>query len=188
MEYHIFSSLTYLALFLSLCRISNHPHLHHLSFSFVTTDNFNWQFPWMHYILFLDLITFISFKFFIELIEGYPVPFAANYTCGNVLALGASMFLCGPKRQFRNMMDERRRVTSITYLSCLASTLACVFIPMPWQLRLIILLILLVTQFVASLWYSLSYIPYGRATALRFIKRTLGLTERSLVASSEEGV
>lgn len=126
-----------------------------------------------------DLITFMSFKFFVQLIEGYPVPFAINYTTGNVLALGASCFLCGPRRQFKNMFDERRRYTSILYLSCLGGTLAVVFVPLQWAIKLATLLCLLLTQCGASFWYSLSYIPYGRKTFLNLAKRTLGLNESS---------
>lgn len=121
----------------------------------------------------------MSFKFFIKLIEGYPVPFAVNYTTGNLLALGASWFLCGPRRQFKVMFDERRRYTSIVYLSCLGGTLAVVFIPLQWAVKLALLLLLLLTQCGSSFWYSLSYIPYGRRTALGVIKRTLGLNETS---------
>jgi ABC-type sugar transport system permease subunit len=120
----------------------------------------------------------MSFKFFIRLIEGEPVPFALNYSFGNVLALASSWFLCGPKRQYRNMFDEKRKLTSLTYLSCLVGTLVVVFIPLPTGLRLGLLLLLLVTQCGASLWYSLSYIPYGRKTALNIIKRTFGLNEQ----------
>lgn len=47
------------------------------------------------------LIAFFSFRFFIRLVEGNPVPFAVNYTTGHVLQLLASMFLCGPRRQFK---------------------------------------------------------------------------------------
>ena len=47
------------------------------------------------------LIAFFSFRFFIRLVEGNPLPFAINYTFGHILQLLASMFLCGPKRQFR---------------------------------------------------------------------------------------
>ena len=124
-----------------------------------------------------DLITFMSFKFFIELIEGYPVPFALNYSFGNILSLMSSCFLCGPRKQFKNLFDEKRRQTSIIYLSCLGSTLVVVFLPLNWVLQLILLLCLLITQCLSSFWYSLSYIPYGRRTVTRVIKRTLGLND-----------
>jgi hypothetical protein len=47
------------------------------------------------------LIAFFSFRFFIKLIEGNPLPFAFNYSFGHISQLLASTFLCGPKRQFR---------------------------------------------------------------------------------------
>ena len=47
------------------------------------------------------MIAFFSFRFFIELVEGYPIPFALNYTFGHILQLLASTFLCGPKQQFK---------------------------------------------------------------------------------------
>ena len=52
------------------------------------------------------LIGFMSFRFFIRLVEGNPLPFAINYTFGHILQLLASMFLCGPKRQFRYVDDK----------------------------------------------------------------------------------
>lgn len=125
------------------------------------------------------MIAFFSFRFFIHLIEGNPLPFALNYTFGHILQLAASTFLCGPKRQFKNMFDKHRRDTSIVYLSCLVLTLLFVFLPLPGPLKLIILLLLMMIQFCASIWYSLSYIPYGRRTVAQFIKRQLGIEEAS---------
>jgi len=121
------------------------------------------------------MITFMSFKFFIQLIEGNPVPFALNYTTGNMLAISASGFLCGPKRQLRNMFDDRRKHVTTVYLSCLASTLIVTFVPLPWALKLAVLVSLLLTQCGANIWYSLSYVPYGRKTALRLGKKFLGI-------------
>lgn len=121
------------------------------------------------------LITFMSFKFFVKLIEGDPVPFAVNYTVGNILAMSASGFLCGPKRQFRNMFDKKRKTVSIVYLSCLASTLIVVFLPLYSAVKLTTLFLLLISQCGANVWYSLSYVPLGRRTALKLAKRYLGL-------------
>jgi predicted membrane channel-forming protein YqfA (hemolysin III family) len=78
---------------------------------------------------------------------------------------------------YRSMFDEKRRITSIVYLSCLGSTMVVVFLPLPGSLKLITLLLLTITQFSASVWYSLSYVPYGRRTLLRFAKNRLGLEE-----------
>lgn len=78
------------------------------------------------------------------------------------------------------MFDEKRRWTSITYLSCLAGTLLVVFCPLPKKVRdikLPLILLLMLVQFGASVWYTLSYIPYGRRTATKCIKRQLGMNE-----------
>jgi len=121
------------------------------------------------------LIQFLSFTFFIELIEGDPVPFVVLYTFGNILSLGSSMFLAGPKKQMKNMFDEKRRFTSITYLSSLLLTLVVAFVKFDDTARLLLLLVLVVVQFCASTWYMLSYIPFGRKTATNFAKSTLGM-------------
>ena len=64
----------------------------------------------------------------------------------------------------------------MVYLGCLAVTLILIFIPLkPHFLKLLILVSLTMAQFAASCWYSLSYIPYGRRTALRILFKTLGL-------------
>lgn len=75
------------------------------------------------------------------------------------------------------MFDDKRRLTSITYLSCLVSTLVVLFLPLPRLVRFLVLVLLTLTQFCASVWYSLSYIPYGRRTVSRFLTRQLGLGE-----------
>jgi len=54
-----------------------------------------------------------------------------------------------------------------------------IFVPLPGTLKLITLLLLTITQFCASIWYSLSYIPYGRRTALRMLKNSLGIEDSS---------
>ena len=125
------------------------------------------------------MIAFFSFRFFVHLVAGNPIPFACNYTFGHILQLLASMFLCGPKRQFKNMFDEKRRTTSTVYLSCLGATLVIIFLPLPSLLKLLVLLMLMLTQFCASCWYSLSYIPFGRRTALRVLRNALGLQDEA---------
>lgn len=38
-----------------------------------------------------------------SLVQGNPIPFVVMYTVGNILAIMSSMFLAGPKRQWKNM-------------------------------------------------------------------------------------
>jgi len=78
----------------------------------------------------------------------------------------------------RKMFDASRWETSIVYLSCLVATLVVVFLGfIPDTVKLLILLSLMFTQFCASCWYSLSYIPFGRRTALSLMKRVVGIEE-----------
>lgn len=124
------------------------------------------------------LITFLSFGMFVELVEGDPVPFVLIYTFGNILSLCSSGFLVGPKRQFKNMFDRQRKWTSVVYLATLLTTLVVCFIPMDGSAKLSILVLLLLIQLCSSLWYSLSYIPFARKAAKKFMKSAVGLDDQ----------
>lgn len=121
------------------------------------------------------LITFLSFSFFVDLLDGNPVPFVFLYTIGNVISLLSSMFLCGPKQQFKNMFDDKRKVTTIVFLSSLLLSIIVCFIKFNKGSKLAILILLLIVQFLASVWYSLSYIPFARRAVLKCCKNTLGV-------------
>jgi len=119
------------------------------------------------------LMSFVSLKLIFKLVEGNPAPFVFLYTSGNLLSLLSSTFLSGPKRQFKNMFDEKRRTTSIIYLSTLSTSILVCFIPLPAAAKMGVLVLLLLVQMSASLWYTLSYVPYGRATARRMLRSVL---------------
>lgn len=114
-------------------------------------------------------MTFLSFRLFIKLVLGNPAPFVFLYTCGNIISLLSSIFLSGPTRQLRLMLDEKRYVTSITYLIALCVSIVVCFIPMKTGIKIACLVLLLLIQMCANIWYTLSYIPYGRATVRRMI-------------------
>ncbi len=120
------------------------------------------------------LITFSSFNYFEDLIAGNPVPFVIIYTLGNIMSLLSSMFLCGPKRQVQRMFDDKRKITTIVYLSTLAASIIICLIPFDATAKLIILVILLMTQFFSSIWYTLSYIPMARRAVLKCFKKEFG--------------
>lgn len=77
------------------------------------------------------LMTFMSFRLFVKLVEGNPAPFVFLYSSGNLLSLMSSMFLVGPSKQFKSMFDEKRQTTSIIYLVTLTCSIAVCFVPMP---------------------------------------------------------
>mmetsp|Transcript_4616 Transcript_4616/g.6954 ORF Transcript_4616/g.6954 Transcript_4616/m.6954 type:complete len:252 (-) Transcript_4616:148-903(-) len=123
------------------------------------------------------LMTFMSFRLFIKLVEGNPAPFVFLYSSGNILSLMSSMFLSGPARQLKSMFDEKRWLTSTVYLVSLTCSIAICFIPIPTGPKIGLLVLLLLVQMSASLWYTLSYIPYGRATAKRMLRSVLPTDE-----------
>mmetsp|Transcript_10977 Transcript_10977/g.16558 ORF Transcript_10977/g.16558 Transcript_10977/m.16558 type:complete len:249 (-) Transcript_10977:128-874(-) len=119
------------------------------------------------------LMSFVSLKLIFKLVEGNPAPFVFMYTSGNLLSLLSSTFLSGPSRQFKNMFDDKRKTTSIIYLSTLGTSIVVCFIPLPALPKMGVLVLLLLVQMCASLWYTLSYVPYGRATARRMLRSVM---------------
>ena len=126
-------------------------------------------------------VTFGSFKHFIGLMEGNPVPFVLTYSLGNLCSLLASLFLVGPHRQLANMFDETRKVTPIVFLASLFLVLVLCFVNMENILKLTLLVTLVLVQFFASLWYSLSYIPFARNTVVKIGREKFGYADESFV-------
>ena len=128
-------------------------------------------------------VTFGSFKHFIGLMEGNPVPFVLTYSLGNLCSLLASLFLVEPHRQLANMFDETRKVTTIVFLASLFLVLVLVlcFVNMENILKLTLLVTLVLVQFFASLWYSLSYIPFARNTVVKIGREKFGYADESFV-------
>ncbi|XP_041461279.1 vesicle transport protein SFT2B-like [Lytechinus variegatus] len=84
--------------------------------------------------------------------------FAILYCFGTVIALSGTLFLMGPINQLKNMFKEKRIIATLIMLLMIALTLmaACW-----WQITILAILFCFL-QFLASLWYSISYIPYAR--------------------------
>jgi len=72
------------------------------------------------------------------------------------------MFLMGPWRQIKNMFDPSRLIATLVYLGLLVITLVVAF-KFP---NIPLLIVLVVLQFAALVWYTASYIP-GAQMAIR---------------------
>eukprot|EP00913_Durusdinium_trenchii_P010260 g9621.t1 len=92
--------------------------------------------------------------------------FAELYTLGNLLALVGTLFLAGPRRQLRRMGREKRWIASLCFVVSMVLTLLVALSPGKWHGRTLILLLLVLVQWAALIWYTLSYIPFGQRTAL----------------------
>ncbi|DAZ94968.1 TPA: hypothetical protein N0F65_000063 [Lagenidium giganteum] len=109
-----------------------------------------------------------------KLVHGHPAPFAITYTIGNLLSLGCTMFFVGPCKQVQTMFHSKRRISAIIYLLFIIVTLILCFSPnFPYRVALVMLSV--TCQFVALIWYTLSYVPYGRRIALGCCKRLCGM-------------
>ncbi|XP_047497426.1 vesicle transport protein SFT2A-like isoform X1 [Penaeus chinensis] len=89
------------------------------------------------------------------------VLFAIFYTLGNVMALSSTCFLMGPVNQCKKMFAKTRIIATIIMFVALIMTLIAAFVVHKKGLALLMVLI----QFLAMTWYSLSYIPYARDAA-----------------------
>ncbi|KAH9713016.1 Vesicle transport protein [Citrus sinensis] len=88
-----------------------------------------------------------------------PIKFGITFTFGNLLSLGSTAFLIGPKRQVTMMLDPARIYATAIYL---ASMIIALFSALYVHNKLLTLLALIL-EFGALIWYSLSYIPFARS-------------------------
>jgi len=117
------------------------------------------------------LLSMGSFWRLKDLFGGNPVPFVVNATVGNLIALAGSCFLSGPTSQVQKMFRPVRRAATTAYLGSLVLTLVIAFFGGKLPLRGLILLLLMLLQYVAIAWYTLSYIPMGQEAVRNFALR-----------------
>ena len=110
-----------------------------------------------------------------RLMGGHPGPFAIAFTIGNILSLASSMFFVGPCKQVQTMCHKKRRISALLYLIFMTTTLIlCFSTSIRHRMPLIVLSV--ICQFLALIWYTLSFVPYGRHIVLGCCKRMCGMT------------
>ena len=92
--------------------------------------------------------------------------FALLYVLGNVIAICATGFLLGPRRQCKKMFHPTRRTACVIYLVLLIAVFACALAKVPFG----IVMVLFLCQMFAATWYAISYIPYGRKMVIGCVK------------------
>ena len=96
------------------------------------------------------------------LFGGYTAPhirtFAELYIMGNLVAITATAFFVGPRRMCRRMVAKTRRIGTALWFSLMIAVFVCALCQVP----LYVLLLLLVAETIAGIWYAASYIPFGR--------------------------
>jgi hypothetical protein len=112
----------------------------------------------------------VSLAGWIYLFQGDYTAFAIVYTIGNVVALSSSFFLWGPRRQWKKMWAAKRYIASGIYLGMMVLTLTLAFM----RVDPLILLLCIVVQWCAAIWYLASYVPYGQKMIARFFGVSMG--------------
>ncbi|CAM9418043.1 unnamed protein product [Ascophyllum nodosum] len=106
----------------------------------------------------LGLGYLLSFMSTVSLWTADLTGFALLYCLGSLIAIGATGFLVGPKAQCKKMFHKNRRISCTVYLVLLVTVLVLALIGTPVGIVLLVLII----QMMAAIWYTASYIPYGR--------------------------
>ena len=94
--------------------------------------------------------------------------FATLYIVGNFIAIAATLFLLGPRSQCKKMFDKTRRFSTIFWLLTLIVTFAVAVA----GVNVGVVVMLIFVQIGASIWYSASYIPYGRRMIVKIFQST----------------
>mmetsp|Transcript_8275 Transcript_8275/g.16784 ORF Transcript_8275/g.16784 Transcript_8275/m.16784 type:complete len:154 (+) Transcript_8275:672-1133(+) len=113
-------------------------------------------------------MTFMSLLF-LPTIVLHPAKFALSFTFGNLLCIASTWFLVGPRAQLQSMFDPSRRTAASVYVGSLLFTLIFAFFG--GSMRYLLVLISVIIEVLALVWYTLSYVPYGRD----ILKRCCGL-------------
>eukprot|EP00758_Cryptobia_borreli_P012597 Tbor_TRINITY_DN5764_c0_g1::TRINITY_DN5764_c0_g1_i1::g.20271::m.20271 len=115
------------------------------------------------FILCLSLGGLFSIVSFVTLFQENYTFFAILNTLSNVMAIGSTFFLAGPKKQLKNMFAKTRIVATIVYLVMMVLTFVVALVVKIGWLTVICVII----QYFAMLWYDISYIPFARDAVIR---------------------
>ena len=126
------------------------------------------------------LVSLVSCGMITSLIKGGDgiIKFGVIYTLGTICSLGSSMFLWGPARQCKAMFDKTRRIVTIIFLSCIMGVITCLIL-LAFDISsgfpyVSVMIALVITQYCAYFWYSLSFIPFGRTIFCKCLKKQVG--------------
>lgn len=84
--------------------------------------------------------------------------FAFIFVIANVVWILSTLFLCGPLRQAKNMLDPSRMIAAIVFLIGFVMSFVSVFaIKKAW-----VAIIFVIVQWLALAWYCVTYIAFAR--------------------------
>ncbi|KAI9634118.1 SFT2-domain-containing protein [Dioszegia hungarica] len=102
----------------------------------------------------------------ILLFLGATGAFATLFAVGGILSLVGTGFLVGFSKQLKTMFKPVRVVATVLLFASIAMTFVSAFV-----LPAILCIVFVIIQYLAYLWYSLSYIPYARTLVKSWVGR-----------------
>lgn len=117
------------------------------------------------YAIFLSLGIFATMMSWIAISFGWYWKYTVLSTLGSIMSVLSTVVLMGPSAQLAYMFDDTRKWATTMYLGSLIMTLIVAFAFKSFFLCFLCGIL----QFTTLLWYSLSYIPYGREAVITYI-------------------
>eukprot|EP00927_Polykrikos_kofoidii_P051513 TRINITY_DN45306_c0_g1_i1.p1 TRINITY_DN45306_c0_g1~~TRINITY_DN45306_c0_g1_i1.p1 ORF type:complete len:291 (+),score=32.93 TRINITY_DN45306_c0_g1_i1:53-874(+) len=117
-------------------------------------------------------LQFLSCRSASRVVSGHPGRFAEFYSMGNISMMVGSFFLSGPERQWRKISEKGRLPTFIVFFGMMLLTLAVV-LGHTFFGRALVILVMVAVQWMAQIWYILSYVPYGHTVGRQILGRLL---------------
>jgi len=120
-----------------------------------------------------QLLQFFAFSASAGVLLGHPGRFARCYSMGNMMMITGSFFLSGPKRQCSKIREKDRTPAFGAFILSMVLTLTVVHMN-PFLGRALLILLLVVIEWCAKVWYILSYVPYGHTVGRRVVTAVFG--------------
>mmetsp|Transcript_28494 Transcript_28494/g.74866 ORF Transcript_28494/g.74866 Transcript_28494/m.74866 type:complete len:191 (-) Transcript_28494:194-766(-) len=96
--------------------------------------------------------------------------FAIAYSLGTVSSLASSFFLFGVTYQIKNMFKETRIIATTVMLAAIGLTLTAALY---WK-NIMLCIVFVCVQFLACVWYTLSFIPFARRMVTNCLSGMVG--------------
>lgn len=126
----------------------------------------SWQNRLYGFVGCLGIGIFLSILSWITVFKGNFTLFGIIFTLANIVSLSASLFLAGPMTQVKRMLDEGRIIATGVYFTAMILTVIAAVVTKSGALVIICCII----QYLAMIWYGLSYIPFARS----LVKKCIG--------------
>jgi vacuolar-type H+-ATPase subunit I/STV1 len=119
------------------------------------------------FLVLLSMALFTTLMSWFALGMGNYWKYSALSSLGSILSMLSTIIVMGPSAQLAYMFDEYRFNASVLYIG---SLFIAFFVAIIFHSVLLCVLCGLL-QYAALVWYSLSYVPYGRETLVNIVFR-----------------